>query len=459
MKARILIVDDEPDIRQTLGGILEDEGFSVFLADGGRAALRRLEESWCDLVILDIWMPGMDGLEILSRIKETHPNLPVIMISGHGTVETAVRAIKIGAYDYIEKPLHLDQVLLTVRRAIDLQTLQSENRALREKVESGHVIVGESPAMRALKEQIDRAAPTDGRVLITGENGAGKELVARQIHAQSTRADKPFIEVNCAAIPEELIESELFGHEKGAFTGATAKRRGKFDLADGGTIFLDEIADMSLRTQAKILRILQEQRFERVGGAETIPVDVRVLAATNKDLENQIRQGAFREDLYFRLNVIPINVPPLRERVEDIPKLVEFFAARYSQSAGIPRKHFDDEAVRALASAAWPGNVRELKNIVERLVIMTPGPTIGADAARAAIKPGEAAAAAAEEARVLDESSWKDAKVRFERAYLLRKLREHGGHVSRTAEAIGVERTHLHRRIKALGIDPSRTED
>ncbi len=452
MTRHILIVDDELEIRKTLAGVLEDEGFKVKSAPDGETALKMIEEDTPDLILLDIWMPGIDGLETLSRIKEKHDDIAVIMISGHGSVETAVKATKLGAYDFFEKPLSLDQVILTTQNVMNMLNLRSENQRLREQIQSRHEIVGESPAIRAVRDQIDRAAPSDGRVMITGENGTGKELVARHIHLLSQRRDKAFIEVNCAAIPEELIESELFGHEKGAFTGATGKRRGKFDLADGGTIFLDEIADMSLRTQAKILRILQERSFERVGGAEVISVDARVIAATNKNLETLIRENRFREDLYFRLNVIPIHVPPLRDRREDIPLFVEHFMKLYCDESGLTRRNFTPDAVEELKNHAWPGNVRELKNIVERLVIMTPNKTVNRRDVSQTLDYGESREQGAMD-DLFDSDTWREAKAVFERAYLEKKLAEHDGNVSRTAEAIGVERSHLHRRIKTLGVD------
>ncbi|MCL4234069.1 MAG: sigma-54 dependent transcriptional regulator [Deltaproteobacteria bacterium] len=452
MRGHILVVDDEPGIRETLAGIFEDEGYRVSLADSARAALRIVEDVHPDLVLLDIWMPGMDGLEALPRIKELRPDLPVIMISGHGTVETAVKAIRMGAYDFIEKPLSLDQVLITAQHVLDLQRLRVENELLRNAIERRYEIVGESAPMQLLKEQVRLAAPTESRVLITGENGTGKELVARQIHMLSPRRDKPFIEVNCAAIPEDLIESELFGHEKGAFTGAAGRKKGKFDVADGGTIFLDEIADMSLRTQAKVLRILQEQKFERVGGTESVTVDVRVIAATNKDLETMIRDGRFREDLYFRLNVLPLHVPPLRERQGDIPPLIEFFLDQYAVTSGMARKSIDPDAVDLMRRYPWPGNVRELKNIVERLMIMTAGNVVRPENVRMTLKLDRNADEPDAE-DILMRDSWKEAKADFERAFLLKKLQEFDGNISKTAESIGVERTHLHRRIKALGID------
>ncbi len=452
MRGHILVVDDESGIRETLAGIFEDEGYRVSTAESARAALRIVEDVHPDLVLLDIWMPGMDGLEALPRIKELRPDLPVIMISGHGTVETAVKAIRMGAYDFIEKPLSLDQVLITAQHVLDLQRLRVENELLRNAIERRYEIVGESAPMQLLKEQVRLAAPTESRVLITGENGTGKELVARQIHMLSPRRDKPFIEVNCAAIPEDLIESELFGHEKGAFTGAAGRKKGKFDLADSGTIFLDEIADMSLRTQAKVLRILQEQKFERVGGTESVTVDVRVIAATNKDLESMIREGRFREDLYFRLNVLPLHVPPLRERQGDIPPLIEFFLDQYAVTSGMARKSIDADAVELMRRYPWPGNVRELKNIVERLMIMTAGNVVRPENVRMTLKLDRGTDEQDAE-DILMRDSWKTAKADFERAFLLKKLQEFDGHISKTAEAIGVERTHLHRRIKALGID------
>ncbi|MCB1155529.1 sigma-54-dependent Fis family transcriptional regulator, partial [bacterium] len=371
-----------------------------------------------------------------------------------GTIETAVKAIKMGAVDLLEKPLSIDQVLLTARNVLDMTQLKSENRRLRQTIESKYEIIGRSEAVSDLKAQVERAAPSDSRVLITGENGTGKELVAQQIHLHSNRRDKPFIEVNCAALPEQLIESELFGHEKGAFTGAVSKKRGKFDLADGGTIFLDEIGDMDLTTQAKILRILQEQKFERVGGTESITVDVRVIAATNRDLEGMIKDGAFREDLYFRLNVIPLHIVPLRQRREDIPLLIDYFIEHFCTRSALPTKQFAEDAVKLMTEYNWPGNVRELKNIVERLVIMTPKSTVTGADVRGALKPG--AAGETELEGVMAQSDWKEAKAEFERAFLVRKLTENQGNVSRTAEAIGVERSHLHRRIKALGIDPEK---
>ncbi|MHA1569270.1 MAG: sigma-54-dependent transcriptional regulator [Alphaproteobacteria bacterium] len=451
MNRQILIVDDEPDICQTLGGILEDEGYRVVSVPSGEKALEVIGNHPPDLVFLDIWMPGMDGLETLEKIKEIAPFLQVIMISGHGNIETAVKATKLGAYDFIEKPLSLSETVLRVNRVMELIRLEEENRQLKQGIEAKHEMIGNHPLIQTLREQIALAAPVDSYVLITGENGTGKELVAWQIHMQSRRAKRSFVEVNCAAIPEELIESELFGHEKGAFTGATEQRRGKFDLADGGTIFLDEIADMSLKTQAKILRILQEQRFERIGGSELIPIDVRVIAATNKNLEKEIAEGRFREDLYFRLNVIPLHVPPLRERREDIKAFVEFFSGAFCARSGLPPKRFEPQALTLLSEYDWPGNVRELKNIVERLVIMTRAEQVSAEETRNALKMAPAKAETFDV--MLDIDDFREARSAFEREYLVRKLEENEGNITKTAESVGIERSNLHRKIKTLNID------
>lgn len=354
----ILIVDDEQSILKSLSGLLSDEGFEVITANNGYEALKIIDAESPDLVLLDIWMHGLDGIETLKQIKADHPLIQVIMITGHGNVETAVKAIKFGAFDFIEKPLSIDRVIVAINNALNFRRLEEENRYLRKKTLEKHAINGNSPKTQALKKQIDIAAPTDAWILITGENGTGKELVARTIHQMSTRADKPLIDVNCAAIPEELIESELFGHEKGAFTGATSKKRGRFELADGGTIFLDEIGDMSMKTQAKILRALQEQKFQRVGGSRTLSVNVRVMAASNKDLEEEIEKGNFREDLFYRLNVIPIFVPPLNERIEDIPVLVETFLKECTQQKLGVQKKISEDALQLLMEYPWPGNVQ-----------------------------------------------------------------------------------------------------
>lgn len=445
-----MIVDDEESILQSLDGILSDEGFEVLRADSGPGALEKIEEIMPDLVLLDIWMPGMDGLETLLKVKELHPHLQVVMMSGHGTIETAVKATKLGAYDFIEKPLSLEKVLLSINNALDYYRLEEEVTLLREKDRRKYRITGDSEPISRLMEQIRIVAPTDAWVLISGENGTGKERVAHTIHQLSKRSRKPMVEVNCAAIPEELIESELFGHEKGAFTGAGAMKKGKFDLAHDGTLFLDEIGDMSLKAQSKTLRILQEQKFERVGGSRTIHVDVRVIAATNKDLETEIEKGTFRDDLYFRLNVIPITVPPLRERVEDIPRLVTEFLKETSMNTNLESKTFSEDALNILKKYHWPGNVRELKNLVERLVILTPDEMIrGKDIP----SPFNREAAVKDELELtLTADTYKEAKNNFEKAFIAKKLREFNGNISQTAEAIGIERSNLHRKIKAYGL-------
>ena len=451
MSHSILVVDDEISIQKSLAGILRDEGYDVSLATNGLQAIRMVEEDPPDLIFLDIVMPGIDGIETLKRIKERHPEIYVIIISAYGTIETAVKAIKFGAFDLIEKPLSLDKVVLTAKHALDFLKLDQENRLLRQKVFHTLRIDGKSSAIRKLEDEIDRAAPTNASILITGENGAGKEVVAQLIHQKSRRSTKPYIEVNCAAIPEELIESELFGHEKGAFTGATSHKRGKFDLAHEGTLFLDEIGDMSPKTQAKILRILEEQKFERVGGAKTIEVDVRIIAATNKNLEEEIQKGTFREDLYFRINVIPLIVPPLRERKEDIPILANEFLRRFSEELNLEEKSISPEAMEVLVRHKWPGNVRELKNIIERLVIMTRGgiikpehipPAISTDGS-SILNPGN----------LFTVDTLKDAKDEFERQYIAFKLAQFGDNITKTTEAIGVERSHLYRKIKGLSIE------
>jgi two-component system nitrogen regulation response regulator NtrX len=447
----ILIVDDEPGVRSALSGVLEDEGYEVDAVASGEEALERLTRQTYDVVVLDVWLPGMDGLATLARMRERQVETQVVIISGHGNIESAVRAIKMGAFDFVEKPLSLEKTVLVVRNALRQRHLEVENQALRAKVETQDTMVGESYAMQQLREQVRMAAPTNGRVLIFGENGTGKELVARNIHALSRRRAGPFVEVNCAAIPEELIESELFGHVRGAFTGAVADRRGKFELAHGGTIFLDEIADMSLKTQAKVLRVLQEQVLTAVGGSRDTRVDARVVAATNKDLTQEIRAGRFREDLYFRLNVVPIFVPPLRDRQDDIPLLAEHFMAILAREYGRRPKSFDRDAVTALQQYAWPGNVRELRNVVERLMIMVPGDRITSRdlSFLDATTPVPAARPSAV-------APLHDARDQFERDYILRALAQQQGNISRTAEVLGVERSNLYRKMKAFGIAPAR---
>ena len=447
MNERILVVDDEEGIRSTLGSILGDEGYQVASAGTAAEAAARLSAEAFDAVLLDLWLPDRDGLGLLSELQESGFDRPVIVISGHGTVETAVRATRLGAFDFLEKPLSLERVLITVRNALERGRLARELRRLSDRLERVEPLLGNTLEMRRLKEEIRTAAPSDSRILILGENGTGKELVARQIHRLSKRASRPFVEVNCAAIPEDLIESELFGHVKGAFTGAAADRRGRFEQAHGGTLFLDEIADMSLKTQAKVLRVLQEQRFERVGGGATIQVDVRVLAATNKDLEEEIRQGRFREDLYFRLAVIPLHVPPLRERREDIPLLIDHFLTFFAHDLGRRLKKMDEASMARLTDYAWPGNVRELRNLVERLMIMAPGETIGVRDLPPGIRGKE------DRDPEGDSPTLREARIAFEKRYIERKLAEMEGNVTRTAEALGLERSHLYRKMRAYGID------
>lgn len=451
MARTILVVDDEASILQSLEGILSDEGFESITVKSGTEALEKIEEVMPDLVLLDIWMPGIDGMETLSRIREVYPNVQVIMMSGHGSIETAVKATKMGAYDFIEKPLSLEKLLLSINNALDYNRLEEEIGLLREKDKGKHNIVGSSNAISEMKEQIRIVAPTNAWVLISGDNGTGKELVAHTIHNLSKRGHKSLVEVNCAAIPEELIESELFGHEKGAFTGASTMRKGKFDLAHEGTIFLDEIGDMSLKAQSKTLRILQEQKFERVGGTKTIHVDVRVIAATNKDLEEEIQKGTFRDDLYYRLNVIPIKVPPLRERSDDIPELVNEFVKEFSLSTNIEPKVFSQEAIELLQRHDWPGNVRELKNLVERLMIMVPKKVLEAKDMPDPFSRSFDTDKGFETAFI--QTSFKKAKSGFEKAFIENKLKEFNGNISQTAEAIGIERSNLHKKIKTYGLE------
>ncbi len=446
----ILIVDDEVSIVQTLSGLLTDEGFEVTSAGNGYEALQQIDTHTPDLVLLDIWMPGLDGLETLKEIKKNNPRIHVIMITGHGTIETAVQATKLGAFDFIEKPLSFEKVIVAINNALNFRRLEEENRYLRKKTIEKNSITGSSDAVKALMENIGMVAPTDSWVLIKGENGTGKELVARTIHNFSQRATNPMIDVNCAAIPEELIESELFGHEKGAFPGANSKKIGKFELAEGGTIFLDEIGDMSLKTQAKILRVLQEKQFQRVGGSRTLEVDIRVMAATNKDLEDEIREGNFREELYYRLNVVPIEVPPLRDRKADIPMLVEAFLEEAAPKNHGKVKRIRDSALDLLMQNNWPGNVRELKNLIERLVIMVREDVIEADHLPKPYNPKTKLTDSRAMEPLFEMAQLKPAKLSFEKQFIQRKLTEHDYNITHTAKAIGVERSYLHRRIKKL---------
>jgi two-component system, NtrC family, nitrogen regulation response regulator NtrX len=450
MNETILVVDDEESICKSLKAILSDEGYQVLIAGSGEEAVKIVEEEMPQLVLLDVWLPGMDGLETLKAFKKINPQTLVIIMSGHGTIETAVKATKLGAFDFIEKPLSLDKIIILVNNAISLVRLKEENVLLKQKVSHQYELTGQSQVINELKEMISIVAPTNAWILIMGENGTGKELVARSIHHLSWRSHKDIVEVNCAAIPEELIESELFGHEKGAFTGATEKKRGKFDLAHEGTIFLDEVADMSLKAQAKILRILQEKKFERVGGNKLIDMDVRVLAATNKDLEEEMKAGRFRQDLYYRLHVIPLCVPPLRDRKEDIKPLVERFLMDFTTKEGLEPKTITDEALSLLMKHDWPGNVRELKNIIERLIILTPSNEITAKDIPFLNTKEESEAALCDQSLTGD--SLKDAKMDFERQFILKKLEENEGNISKTAEAIGLERSNLHKKLKSLKV-------
>lgn len=446
-KARILIVDDEQGIRQSLTGVLADEGYNVRAVADATACLATLENEYYDLVLLDIWLPDQDGLDVLSRLTLLPEPPAVIMISGHGTIETAVRATKLGAFDFLEKPLTIEKTLLAVRNALDQHRLQQENRQLRQQFRSSSELVGQSVPSRALRQQIAIMAPTNARVLVYGESGTGKELVARAIHAQSERGEAPFVEVNCAAIPEELIESELFGHIKGAFPGAQEAKQGKFSRANGGTLFLDEVGDMSLKTQSKVLRALDEGRFHVLGSNEPISVDVRIIAATNKNLEEEIARGNFREDLFYRLNVIPFFVPPLRDRKEDVPLLAQHFLEEFAVAYGRKCREISADAVAQLQNYNWPGNVRELRNLIERVVIMNPSARVIERRHLPPLlsRPRKAAAGT-------EFSSLHEARAAYERDYILKKLEENSGNMTRTAEVLGLERSHLYRKMKSLGL-------
>jgi len=445
---RVLVVDDEPGIRRSLAGILEDEGYTVDTAESGEACLAALPGAGYGLVLLDIWLPGVDGMDVLARIQEIpFAERPVVvMISGHGSIEAAVKATKLGAFDFLEKPLSLQKVTVVVKNGLEHRSLALENSRLKGDDGSRWRIIGDSVPMKALRQQLTLMAGSNGRVLIYGESGTGKELVAHALHSLSPRAAEPFVEVNCAAIPEDLIESELFGHNKGSFAGAQESKVGKFQKADGGTLFLDEVGDMSLRTQSKVLRVLEEQRFEPVGAAESMQVDVRVVAATNKNLDDEIARGNFREDLFYRLNVIPFFVPPLRDRREDVPQLAEHFLREFTTAYGRKPKELTPEAVKALAEYHWPGNVRELKNLIERIVILNPQVRVDARhiPLNAARRPAD---------RPLERfGSLQEVREAAEREYILKKLEETHGNVTRTAELLGLERSNLYRKMKTLGI-------
>jgi two-component system nitrogen regulation response regulator NtrX len=443
---KILIVDDEAGIRESLGSILRDEHYTVDAVESAEAALQRIAAGEFDVVLLDVWLPGIDGMEALTRIQGLENAPAVIMISGHGTIETAVRATKLGAFDFIEKPLSLEKIIVLVRNALQQRRLEAENITLRSELGHRYQVLGDSVPMKALRQQIAVTAPSHGRVLIYGESGTGKELVAHALHAASLRAKGPFVEVSCAAIPEDQIETEMFGHVKGSFAGPSEDKIGKFQKADGGTLFLDEVGDMSLRTQSKVLRVLEEQRVEPVGSNQTLHVDVRVIAATNKNLEQEINRGTFRQDLFYRLNVIPFYVPPLRERKEDIPVLARYFLTEFSAEYGKKTRELSDGAMEILSRYPWPGNVRELKNLVERLVIVCPQTRIEPHHL-----PPELFRGVAESPQQLY-ATLHEARSAYEREFILRKLQEHRWNMTQTAAALGLERSHLYRKMKSLGI-------
>ncbi len=447
----ILIIDDEPGIRTVLRDVLEDESYTVLAAEDGIAGLTELANSQVDVVFLDVWLPNMGGIDVLKRIRELYPDVQVIMISGHANISLAVQSTKMGAFDFLEKPLSLDRTVTVVRNALAMEDLRRENRNLKNSIFIEDRMMGSSAGMTAVRELIDQSARSDSRILILGENGTGKELVAREIHARSARSGGPFVELNCAAIPESLIESELFGHEKGAFTSALQRRRGRVEMAHRGTLFLDEIADMSLVTQAKVLRVLQEMRFERVGGEESISVDVRVISATNKDIRAQIKAGNFREDLFFRINVVPITVPPLRDRIDDMPELVAYFMEKFKRPSAQEPKVVSTEGMKILCAYHWPGNIRELKNFVERVNIMAEEPMISASSVKSflgAIPQEETNSALASYSAM----TLAEARDSFERDLIAAKLRENGGNISRAAEALGVYASNLHSKMKKLNI-------
>jgi two-component system nitrogen regulation response regulator NtrX len=453
-KPLVLIVDDERGIRDTLAGIFEDEGWEARTTGSGAEGIKLYQKQVPNLVLLDVWMPGIDGISVLQELKRIDAGVPVVIMSGHGTIETAVKATKLGAFDYLEKPLSLDKVLPLLQHASDIR----EKTSSKLKDDSLPRLIGESASMQEIKRLISVVAPRNSWVLITGENGTGKEVVARHIHHHSSRANRTFVAVNCAAIPEELIESELFGHTKGAFTNAISAKKGKFELADQGTLFLDEIADMSLKTQAKVLRILQEQKFEKVGGLDTLEVDVRVVAATNKDLQKEISEGRFREDLYYRLNVIPFRLPPLKEREDDIEHLSDYFLDQMASELGEAKKKIDGGALSVLKSYNWPGNIRELKNLLERLCITVPGEQIY-PSDLSGLFPEDLVQPSDLSGHISNASTLKEAKTDFERAFILGKLEENDWNVTRTAESIGIERSNLHRKMKLYGLDPKQRGD
>lgn len=453
-KARALIIDDEQSICTSLAGVLSDENWASITANSGKDGIRLFIRERPDLVLLDVWMRGMDGIETLQSLKQLEREIPVVIMSGHANIETAVKATKLGAFDFLEKPLSLDKLIPMLDFALAMKDQRSKEQG---SSNHAHKLIGNSVAMQDIRQRISLVAPKNAWVLITGENGTGKEVVAQQIHTGSPRASQPFVAINCAAIPEELIESELFGHEKGAFTNAVARKKGKFEIANKGTLFLDEIGDMSLKTQAKILRILQEQQFERIGGRESINVDVRVIAATNKDLQEEIQNGTFREDLFYRLNVVPFHLAPLRERENDVLMLADHFISEFMMELKEPRKILMEDAKQAMLAYHWPGNVRELRNMIERICIMTTSAEI-----RSADLPEQIRNSLAHRRNVQvgsEPSTLKEARTEFEKSFILSKLEENDWNVSRTAEAIGIERSNLHRKLKAYGIDPRQTRE
>jgi two-component system nitrogen regulation response regulator NtrX len=449
--SRILVIDDEAGVRNVLRDVLEDEGYQVALAEDGFKGLEILKDDNIDLVFLDVWLPNKGGIDVLKEIRESYPELETIVISGHANISLAVQAVKMGAFDFLEKPLSLERTITVVQNALKLEDLRKENQSLKDSIFLEDQMVGDSEPMKRVNDLIEQSARSDSRILITGENGTGKELVARLIHLKSNRRTGPFVEVNCAAIPETLIESELFGHEKGAFTNALTQRKGKFEIAHGGTLFLDEIADMSLSTQAKVLRVLQELSFERIGGEETLSVDIRVFAATNKGIEEEIQQKRFREDLYFRLNVIPIHVPPLRQRLEDLEELVGYFMQKFKHPAKKEPKRLTADAFEELSQYHWPGNIRELKNFVERVNIMVEAQEITKDAVRQYLGR-RSNSEPARQLIGLGDMKLSEAKDRFEREFILTKLQENDNNISRTAQSLGIYPSNLHGKLKKFGI-------
>ncbi len=450
----ILIIDDEDGIRNVLGDVLKDEGFAVLRAADGHSGIKFLKTEMIDLVFLDVWMPGTGGLDVLRSIKEEFPEVPVVMISGHATVDVAVRAVKNGAWDFVEKPLSIDKILGVVTNALKVQELKRENRELKAHLLLEDSMIGECPAMRRVKELVRQSAVVNSRVMILGENGTGKELVAREIHRQSSRSRRPFVEVNCAAIPDALLESELFGHEKGSFTSAMARHKGKFEQADTGTLFLDEVADMSLSAQAKVLRAVQESRFERIGGEGSITVDVRIISATNKDVPTEVAAGRFREDLFYRLNVVPITVPPLRDRREDLPLLVDYFFRKFRNPAQGPAPVFSPEAFQILVDHSWPGNIRELKNYLERLSLMVDESVIGPEEALSFLgHAGGSEVLLASPLAPWTHLGLNEAKDAFEKAFITEKLKENNYNISRTAQALGLYASNLHTKLKKFAIE------